>query len=374
MDRKQLLSDVKRVVVKVGTANLTGKDYLIDEARIAGIVDQIMSLKKDNGLEIILVSSGAIGAGCGKLGFKTKPREISQLQACAAVGQNILISRYEKNFKKHKQLVSQILLTYDDFTNRKRYLNIRNTLNSLLELGVIPIINENDTVAVDEIKLGDNDNLSALVACNLQADLLIMLSDIDGLYTYDPRKSRDCKLISEVEKIDEKIMKCAGKARSGFGGMVTKINAGRITSASGIPMVIVNGKEKEVLAKIMEGEQLGTIFLPSKKMAGKDHWLLFTSTSQGKISVDSGAFKAIVEKGASLLPSGITKIDGDFEVGDTVSLIDEKKIEFAKGIVNFKREDAKKIMGRQTKEIEEILGRREYKEVIYSGNIVFTGK
>ena len=321
------------------------------------------------------MTSGAIGAGIGKLDLKQRPRDIKVLQATAAVGQNILMSTYDRYFAKYEQTIAQLLLTHEDFFDRKRYLNLRNTLITLLKSGVIPIINENDTVVVDEIKLGDNDNLSALVASNLDADLLIILTDIDGLYTYDPKRSKKAEFISIVEEITPEIERIASaRGKTGTGGMKTKIQAAKVTMKAGIPMVIVNGNEENILARIIAGERIGTIFLPmagaKEKMNDRKHWLQFASSVKGKIKVDEGAKSALIKNGGSLLASGIVDVEDDFMTGDPVSIVDTEGEEFAKGISNFSSEEIKKIKGAQSKEIEQILGRKEYGEVIYRGNLV----
>ncbi len=367
-------SEAKRIVIKVGTSNLTDKSYRLDPRKVERLTKEIVDLKKE-GREIILVTSGAIGAGIGKLDLKQRPRDIKVLQATAAVGQNILMSTYDRYFAKYGQTIAQLLLTHEDFFDRKRYLNLRNTLITLLKSGVIPIINENDTVVVDEIKLGDNDNLSALVASNLDADLLIILTDIDGLYTYDPKRSKKAEFISIVEEITPEIERIASaRGRTGIGGMKTKIQAAKVTMKAGIPMVIANGNEENILARIIAGERIGTIFLPMAggkgKMNDRKHWLQFASSVKGKIKVDEGAKSALIKNGGSLLASGILDVEDDFLTGDPVSIVDAEGEEFAKGITNYSSEEIKKIKGAQSNEIEQILGRKEYGEVIYRGNLV----
>ncbi len=367
-------SEAKRIVIKVGTSNLTDKSYRLDPRKVERLTKEIVDLKKE-GREIILVTSGAIGAGIGKLDLKQRPRDIKVLQATAAVGQNILMSTYDRYFAKYGQTIAQLLLTHEDFFDRKRYLNLRNTLITLLKSGVIPIINENDTVVVDEIKLGDNDNLSALVASNLDADLLIILTDIDGLYTYDPKRSKKAEFISIVEEITPEIERIASaRGRTGIGGMKTKIQAAKVTMKAGIPMVIANGNEENILARIIAGERIGTIFLPMEggkgKMNDRKHWLQFASSVKGKIKVDEGAKSALIKNGGSLLASGILDVEDDFLTGDPVSIVDAEGEEFAKGITNYSSEEIKKIKGAQSNEIEQILGRKEYGEVIYRGNLV----
>ena len=258
------LSGANKIVIKIGTSSLTDETYRLDPRKVRKFTEEIMELKKQN-KEVILVTSGAIGAGIGRLNLKSRPKEMQLLQAAAAVGQNILMNTYDKYFSKYNQTIAQVLLTYEDFSNGQRYLNLRNTLITLLNSGVIPIINENDTTAVDEIRVGDNDKLSALVASNLHADLLVILSDIDGLYTCDPKTSGDAKLISTVEDITPELERiCGNESSRGTGGMMTKIQAAKITMESGIPLIIVNGGEKAVIRRVMSGEPIGTIFLPKK--------------------------------------------------------------------------------------------------------------
>jgi glutamate 5-kinase len=366
------LSKAKRIVIKVGTSNLTDKNYRLEPRKVEKLAKDIVELKR-HGKEVILVTSGAIGAGIGKLDLKRRPRDIKVLQATAAVGQNILMSTYDRYFANYDQIIAQVLLTHEAFFNRQRYLNLRNTLITLLKSGIIPIINENDTVAVDEIKLGDNDNLSALVASNLDADLLIILSDVDGLYTYNPKRSKKAELISIVDEITpeiERIAETGGK--TGVGGMKTKIQAAKVTMKSGIPLVIANGREENILIRTIEGERVGTLFMPktTRKMNGKEHWIRFASSPKGRIKVDEGAKTALIKNGSSLLPSGIIGVENEFRSGDTVSIVDTEGVEFAKGISNYSSSDIEKIKGLQSKEIEQILGRKDYNEVVYRGNMV----
>ena len=368
------ISEARRIVIKVGTSNLTDKSYRLDPRKVEKLAKEIVELKKQ-GREIIVVTSGAIGAGIGKLDLKQRPRDIKVLQATAAVGQNILMSTYDRYFAKYEQTIAQLLLTHEDFFDRQRYLNLRNTLITLLKSGVIPIINENDTVVVDEIKLGDNDNLSALVASNLDADLLVILTDIDGLFTYDPKRSKKAEFISIVEELTPEIERIASAGgKTGVGGMKTKIQAAKVTMKAGIPMVIANGNEENILSRIIAGERIGTIFLPDaeakEKMNGRKHWLRFASSVKGKIEVDEGAKSALIKNRSSLLASGVIGVEDDFVSGDPVSIVDAEGVEFAKGITNYSSEEIKKIKGAQSKAIEQILGRKEYGEVVYRGNLV----
>jgi glutamate 5-kinase len=369
MERKEL-AKAKRIVIKVGTSSLT-TNYRLDPAKVEKLTTEIVALKQQ-GKEVILVTSGAIGAGIGKLDLKQRPRDMKVLQATAAVGQNILMSTYDHYFAEHGQTIAQILLTHGAFFNRQRYLNLRNTLSTLLKFGVIPIINENDTVAVDEIKLGDNDNLSALVASNLGADLLIILTDTEGLYTHNPQRDKNAQLIPVVTEITPEIEQTAGKGRkAGVGGMTTKLQAAKVVMQAGIPLVIANSREERILLRILEGERIGTLFLPEKKaMNGRRHWIGFAATPKGKIMVDDGAKRALIENGVSLLASGITGVEKTFKSGETVSIVDAEGVEFARGISNYASSEIELIKGAQSREIKQILGRKGYTEVVYRGNMV----
>ena len=366
------ITKAKRIVIKIGTSNITDNNYRLDSRKVENLAKGIAELKKQD-KEVIVVTSGAIGAGIGKLNLKQRPRDIKVLQATAAVGQNILMSAYDKYFSKHEQTIAQLLLTHEDFFNRQRYLNLRNTLLTLLKSDVIPVINENDTVAVDEIKLGENDNLSALVASGLGADLLIILTDIDGLYTHDPNRSKNAEFISVVSEITPEIERSAETGgKTGVGGMKTKIQAAKVVLKAGIPMVIANGGEEDVFSRIISGERIGTIFVPGAKGKMKDrrHWLRFASSVKGTITVDDGAKTALIKNGSSLLASGVIGVENEFACGDPVSIVDTKGVEFAKGITNYSSSDIGRIKGVRSNEIEQILGRKECGELVYRGNLV----
>jgi len=342
-----------RIVIKIGTNLLTEKLCGLKTEMIRNIAEQIAELKK-KGNEILIVTSGAIGAGCTELNIK-KSRELETRQALAAVGQSAVMGAYRDSFAKYNIQVAQILLTYDDFSNRKRYLNLRKAIEKLLSLDVIPIINENDPISVDEIgaTFGDNDKLSALVASKVNADLLIMLSDIDGLYDKNPKTNKDAKLIKRVDNITKEIEKAAGKSGSIFsiGGMITKIKAAKIAIDSGCNIVICNGKKESVLEKAISGEE-GTLFVSSKRLTNRERWIKF-SKEKGIIKVDDGAEKAL-RNNSSLLAAGIKDISGDFKKGDVV-----KVNELAKGIADYSSEDLAKLKGQKGK------------VVIKSENIVF---
>ncbi len=369
---KELFKDIKRVVIKVGTAVLASPATGLNGKRVEKIVDEIVDLRRSR-REVILVTSGAIGAGMKALGLKERPRTLPGKQAAAAVGQSYLMHFYERFFRKRGYRVAQILLTQDDLTDRKRYLNARHTLMTLLKLNVIPIINENDSVGVEEIKFGDNDTLSALVTNLVEAGLLIILSDIDGLYATDPRKKKGGKLIRLVERIDSHIEASAGGPGeiTSTGGMCTKLQAARIVTNSGEPMVIANGKTPQVIRRILEGEEIGTLFLPRKeKVTSRKRWIAFTRRRCGKILVDEGAKEALRLKGRSLLPSGIMKVEGDFREGDMVSVVNGDEGEFARGLSNYSSPEIKKVKGAKTKDIKSILGYKYYDEVIHRDNLV----
>lgn len=359
-------SNVKRVVVKVGTSNLTGKNNRLDEKKVKKLVKQLVWLKK-SGRQVILITSGAIGAGIGRLKLKAKPRDMPRLQATAAVGQNILMHTYEKNFSKHRQNIAQILLTHEDFEDRKKYLNAQNTLNTLVKLDVIPIINENDTISVDEIVSGDNDSLSALVTANLDADLLIILSDTVGLCTQDPRRNKDAKLIRVVDNITSDIRRACGRGSTkGRGGMSTKLKAAEKMMEKGIPMVLADGAEKNIIRRIVEGEDVGTLFIPKKGLTDKKHWIKYTAQAKGEIGIDAGAYKAI-KRGKTLLPAGVVKgyIRGSFEAGDIIVIKnDATGRQVARGITNYSKSELMLVAGVSTGMVEKVLKRKKSKKYV----------
>lgn len=372
IDRSEIFRSVKRLVVKVGSSSITSPNFDIALGKVSSLVDEL-AVVKNSGIDLILVSSGAISAGMGRLKMKTRQKDIPTLQAAAAVGQNILMHAYESRFRKHHLPIAQILLTQDDFSDRKRYTNASNTIQRLLKFGVVPIVNENDTISVDEIKIGDNDTLSAMVTNLAEADLLLILSDMDGFYTADPRINPSAGLIDTVSEITDELKRSAGDAGTAFGtgGMVTKINAAEIVTGSGEYMVLANGSEKNVIQRVLQGERLGTIFLPQgKRMSGRRRWIAYSLPSSGVLKVDKGARQALVHNGRSLLASGLIEVVGDFEFGDAVQCVDESGEEFARGLMNYGSDEAKMIIGKQTSEIEKILGYRYYDEVIHRDNLV----
>ena len=368
--RKDILANVKKVLIKIGSAVLTGKDGL-DLNIIEQIVDEIVELKK-GGHQVVIVTSGAIASGKHRMGIRGDLKSMPQKQAAAAIGQGRLMRVYANAFGKHGLFVAQILLTMSDLTDRKRFLNIRNTLSTLMEWGVIAIINENDTVAVDEIKFGDNDHLAAMITNIIGAHLLINLTSTEGLYDRNPAKSENAKLISLVEEITEEIEAVAtDEATSiGIGGMKSKVLAAKKLTASGIPCIIAPGRRKGVLQDIFAGKEIGTLFLPmSKHLTSRKYWIAFTLRSRGRLFLDEGAKKALIEQGKSLLPSGIVNVEGDFDVGDPVTCVDMEGTPLAKGLVNYSATETFKIMGLKTSQIEHVLGYKDYDEIIHRDNL-----
>ncbi|RPJ17972.1 MAG: glutamate 5-kinase [Desulfobacteraceae bacterium] len=364
----------KRIVVKIGSNVLT-EDHGLNLKVISSISRQI-SLLMDKGTEVIFVSSGAMASGLRKIGLREKPDEIPKRQAVSAVGQAGLIMEYEKAFEKFDKKVAQILLTSEDLSNRKRYLNARNTIYTLLSWKIVPIINENDTVAVEDIKFGDNDNLAAMIAILMDADVLVTLTDIEGLYTKDPRNNPDAELIPVVKSIKKNIEKMAGSIPGalGTGGMLTKIRAAKKVTAAGIPMIIAKGEKPGILTRLFEGEEHGTFFLPGKeRLSRKKCWLAFSLKPQGVLIIDDGAVNAIVEKGKSLLPGGITRVKGEFGKGSPVEFSNADNEVIGVGLVNYSAADIKKIKGLKTDRIKEKLGHKPYDEVIHRDNLALTG-
>ncbi len=374
VSRTAYVKNLKRIVIKVGTTTLTHESGLINLSRMEKLV-RFMSDLHNEGYEVVLVTSGAIGAGMGKLNLAERPRTIPEKQAVAAVGQVALIHMYQKIFSEYGKTVAQLLLTKEDIVNRNRFLNARNAFFSIFSQKVIPIVNENDAVAIDEIKVGDNDTLSALVSSLIDADLLIILSDIEGLYTANPKEVPDATLIDIVENIDSNIKKIASGSGSKFGtgGMATKIKAAEICTSSGINMVIAKGEDPEVIRKIVKGENIGTLFIKNdKKLSARKHWIIYGSKKSGKIIVDAGASRAICQH-KSLLPSGIIEIVGTFKKGDIISILDEESVEIARGIVNYSSHEVEKIKGCHTSDISNILGYKDYDVVVHLNNMQILG-
>jgi len=373
--RASILYNARRVVVKVGSNVLT-EDRGLNLKAIRSISRQICRLI-DGGIEIILVSSGAMASGIRKVGLDKRPDEIPKRQAIAAVGQAGLIMEYEKAFARYHKKVAQILLTGDDLNNRKRYLNARNTLCMLLSWQVVPIINENDTVMIEEIQFGDNDNLAAMITLLMDADILVNLTDIDGLYTKDPRTSPDADFIPLVSTINEDIKKIAGDIPGalGTGGMLSKINAAKKVTAAGIPMIIANGGRPDVLKMLFSRKNVGTFFTPSeKKLKSRKCWIAFTLKPKGVIRIDDGAAEAILTKGKSLLPSGIVGVEGEFSVGAPVEFRKTDDETLGTGLVNYSSTDIRKIMGLKSSQIKNRLGHKPYDDVIHRDNLAVTAE
>jgi glutamate 5-kinase len=374
-NRKSIFNNAKRLVVKVGSNVLT-EDHGLNLKAIRSISRQICRLI-DSGLEVILISSGAMASGVKKVGLDKRPDEIPKRQAIAAVGQAGLIMEYEKAFARYHKKVAQILLTGDDLNNRIRYLNARNTLCMLLSWQVVPIINENDTVMIEEIQFGDNDNLAAMITLLMDADILVNLTDIDGLYTKNPRKYPDAELIPLVSTIRENIVKVAGDIPGplGTGGMLSKINAARKVTASGIPMVIANGGKPDILIKLFSGKEIGTFFVSKKKkLKSRKCWIAFTLKPKGAIRIDDGAAAAILNRGKSLLPSGIVHVEGEFNVGAPVEFKNGDNETLGTGLVNYSSADIRKIMGFKSSQIKKILGHKPYDDVIHRDNLAITSE
>lgn len=372
MDTRDRLRQAERIVVKVGTSTLTHATGKLNLYRIEKLVREISDLA-NQGHQMVLVTSGAVAAGLDSMGLRQKPKAIPEKQAMAAIGQGVLMHIYEKLFAEYGQKAAQILLTKENSVRHNQYMNSRNALLALLHMGVIPVINENDAVAVDELKIGDNDTLSATVATIVDADVLVILSDIEGLYTANPQKDKQAKLISEVQEITPEIECIAGGAgsRLGTGGMYTKIEAARIAVSSGVTMLIASGSRDGVLRDILDGAAIGTIF-PARDshLRVRKSWLAFGKRIDGEIMVDAGCERAVLECGSSLLAAGIVAVEGDFAAGNTVRVLSTNQREIARGIVNYDVQALKKIIGRQTNEFSNILHGEIHDEVIHRDNMV----
>ena len=368
--RQEIFSDLTKIVLKIGTSSLSGEDGSFNRSLTEDIASQVAHLRK-LGKTVIIVSSGAIGIGVTELRMPSRPREIPLRQAAAAVGQNILMQEWMNAFNKYDLKVAQILLTYEAFSNRMTYLNLRNSISALLDAGVVPIINENDPICVHEIEatFGDNDKLSAMVASKVEAELLIILSDIDGLYDKNPKKNENARLISIVEKITPEIESYGGSPTSarGVGGMRTKIDAAKITSIAGCHMVIANSAIDDVVIKIVRGDNIGTLFRARDgKFKNRTRWIILSKAS-GKLIVDKGAQDAL-KKGMGLLPSGIIEVSGIFDRGDIIEIGSEGNV-FAKGITDYTSFELARIRGKHSDMIEKILGYKNYDEVVRKSNI-----
>jgi glutamate 5-kinase len=370
--KKLILKRARRVVIKIGSQILSSSDG-IEENRLRGLVRELAELHERK-KEIVVVSSGAVAAGMTRLGRKERPKTIPEKQALAAVGQIKLMALYERAFAKFDKSVAQVLLTADDLANRQRYINAKHTFQVLLESSIIPIVNENDTVAVEEMKFGDNDHLSALVATLLEADLLVILSDVEGVYDKDPRAHRDAQLISLISEARGISRAIGGASMSavGTGGIVTKLGAAEEAAAAGIPTVIASGLQSGVLEKVFDSkEQIGTLILAEQdRLPSRKHWIAYNLKPNGEIVVDQGAQDAVVQKGKSLLPSGLKEVRGAFGVGECVRCLDLAGKEFARGLVNYSAQELNRIRGLHTSKIEKVLGYKAYEEIIHRDDLV----
>ena len=369
---RAITQDAQRLVVKIGSALLTNNGAGLDRDAIDGWVEQIAQLLAQ-GKEIVLVSSGSIAEGIVRLGWKTRPDSIHELQAAAAVGQMGLIQTYESSFQRFDRLTAQILLDHDDLANRQRYLNARSALRTLIKLNVLPIVNENDTVVTDEIRFGDNDSLAALVANLIDADLLVILTDKDGLYSANPDLDPKAHLISEAMADDSSLDALAGGSNSalGRGGMVTKLQAARLAARSGCNTVIVGGRNSGILTAVTQGVEVGTLLTASQQpLAARKQWLAGQLQVKGQLVLDAGAVKVLQQQGRSLLAVGVTQVKGQFTRGELVSCIDTDGQEIARGLVNYNSAEATRIQGQGTEHIAEILGYREDDELIHRDNMV----
>lgn len=374
--RRRVVNAAKTLVVKVGTNALSKADDTLDIGKIASLTEQL-NFVRESGRRVVLVSSGAIGSGLGLLGLKKRPKDLPLLQAAAAMGQAHLIRHYDDCIKKYGYHAAQLLLTANDFKSRHRYLNVRNTLRTLFEYGALPIVNENDTVSIDEIRFGDNDRLAALVANQMDdAPLLVILSVIDGLYDGDP-KLPGSKVVPLIENFEEDLFRFASddKSSRGTGGMQSKLEAARLATGAGRNVIIANGRNPRVLQDILEFQPIGTLFLArSGEMSARERWIGYNLTPVAKLFVDDGAVKAIVEQGSSLLAIGIKSIHGEFKKGQPVLIVDLQGREFARGLTNYGSLDALRIIGKRTKDFPQDLSDSYYPEIVHRDNLVVTSR
>ncbi|WP_252176463.1 glutamate 5-kinase [Endozoicomonas sp. 4G] len=375
MSERNRLKTARRWVVKIGSALLTdeGRGLAVDQ--IDGWVDQLCELRRQ-GIELVLVSSGAVAAGMEKLGKKQRPTALNELQAAAAVGQTRLVQTWERSFQRHGIQPAQVLLTHPDHSNRQRYLNARSALRTLLDMGVVPVVNENDTVVTDEIRFGDNDTLGALVANLVEADVLVILTDQNGLYTADPRKDPAARLMTEARALDSVLdaMAGGGSGRLGRGGMQTKLRAARQAAASGAATVIVGGKIENVIRRLVEQEALGTLLTPDHgRLAARKQWLQGHMQTSGRLVLDSGAVNVLKNQGKSLLAVGVKAVEGSFLRGEMVACVDESGHEVARGLINYGSDDARKIIGKPSHKIGELLGYSGEPELLHRDNMVLAG-
>jgi glutamate 5-kinase len=373
--RDEVVLSARTWVVKVGTSVLTGPDGALDPARIGHLAEQISTVM-ETGRRVALVSSGAVGAGIGQLGLRRRPDHLSQLQAAAAIGQSYLIRAYDEGLRRHGRHAAQLLLTHEDFDSRSRYLNMRNTLTALFEWDAVPVINENDTISVDEIKFGDNDRLAAMLTNLLQAPLLVILSVVDGLYQTDPgRDQSGGQVIPLVANLDDEILGLAGSSRStlGTGGMKSKLQAARLVTQAGGSVIIASGKKADPLTRILAGEPVGTLFLARGQTQGaRKRWIGLTARPRGHYVVDAGARRALETGTRSLLAIGVLEVVGDFDKGDVIGIRDTQGEEFARGLTNYTTADARQIRGLRTDQARQVLGTALYDEIVHRDNLVLT--
>ncbi len=373
--RQEIAASASTWIVKVGTRVLTTVEGLLDQDRVASLAEEVHSLMQA-GRKVCLVSSGAVGAGMGRLGLRKRPADLAQLQAVAAVGQTALVEAYDRSLRAHGRHAAQVLLTADDLDNRARYLNIRNTILTLLELGTVPIINENDTVSTEELQttFGDNDRLAAMVTNLIRAPLLVLLSDVEGLYDGDPADARS-RIITTITRLDESITGLVRDKATGLskGGMASKLEAARIATAAGEAVIIAGGKKPGNLRRILAGEEVGTLVVAQgQALASWKRWIGFTAQTRGMLVVDDGARSAIERQGKSLLPIGVVEVSGSFRKGDIVSIRDRSQQEFARGLSNYGAEEMARIKGMKTDQIAAALGVRPYDEVVHRDNLAVT--
>jgi glutamate 5-kinase len=370
--KKRIVQRARRIVVKIGSQILSSAKG-IEEARVKGLVRDIAELQ-NQGKEPVVVSSGAVAAGMTRLGRNERPRTIPEKQALAAVGQIRLMALYERFFSRYEKNVAQVLLTHEDLANRQRYINAKHTFQMLLKSDIIPVVNENDTVAVEEMKFGDNDHLSALVATLLEADLLVILSDVEGVYDRDPRVYKEARLIPLIKEVRGAKEKIGGASRSAFGtgGIATKIAAAEEAAAAGIPTIITSGLHDRPILRVFDAQETsGTLVLPEQnRLTQRKHWIAYNLKPMGEIVVDQGAEEAVVKKGKSLLPSGLREVRGAFGTGDCVRCLDLSGEEFARGLVNYSSQELIQIKGLHTSKIEKTLGYKAYDEIIHRDDLV----
>lgn len=370
-EHRKRLQHARRWVVKIGSALLTNDGQGLDQLAMAAWVAQMVALKQQ-GIELILVSSGAVAEGMVRMGLRKRPESVPELQACAAIGQMGLVQAYESYFRSHQVRTAQVLLTHDDLSDRKRYLNARSTLGTLMSWGVLAVINENDTVATDEIRFGDNDTLAALVANLVEAEALIILTDQEGMFDRDPRHDPDAVLLPEVQAMDERLLAMAGGGGLlGRGGMITKVRAARLAARSGCATVIASGRGDNVLVRLAQGEVLGTLLLPEQdRLAARKQWLAGHLQHAGRLVLDDGAVRALRTGGRSLLPVGVRQVEGNFQRGEAVACVTEQGQSVAVGLVNYSAEETRRIAGQGSEHIESLLGYADAPELIHRDNMV----